>query len=50
MSDISFVFFAIAWGAVIGISINHTNLHEDKFKKLMYILLGVSLILTIITF
>ena len=50
MSDISFVFFAISWGTVIGLYINYTNLHEDKFKKLMIGLLIVSLTFTVITF
>jgi hypothetical protein len=50
MSDISFVFFAISWGAVIGLYINYTNLHEDKFKKLMIGLLIFSLTFTVITF
>ena len=46
----SFVFFAISWGAVIGLYINYTNLHEDKFKKLMIGLLIFSLTFTVITF
>ena len=50
MSDISFVFFAISWGTVIGLYINYTNLHEDKFKKLMIGLLIFSLTFTVITF
>tara|TARA_B100001059_G_scaffold217595_1_gene236976 strand:- start:536 stop:688 length:153 start_codon:yes stop_codon:yes gene_type:complete len=50
MSDISFVFFAISWGAVIGLYINYTNLHEDKFKKIMIVLLIVSIVATIGTF
>ena len=50
MSDISFVFFAISWGAVIGLYINYTNLYEDKFKKLMIGLLIFSLTFTVITF
>ena len=50
MSDVSFIFFAISWGAVIGLYINYTNLHEDKFKKLMIGLLIFSLTFTVITF
>lgn len=50
VSDISFVFFAIAWGALIALFINHTNLRENEFKKWMIILLVLSIGLTIITY
>ncbi|MDB3952225.1 hypothetical protein N9424_04535 [Gammaproteobacteria bacterium] len=50
MSDISFVFFAIAWGSAIGLYINYTNLNEDTFKKLMVALLIFSTIGTFTTF
>ena len=46
MSDISFVFFAISWGATIGLYVNHTHLHETKFQKIMVIILVISLVAT----
>ena len=50
MSDISFVFFTISWGATIGLYVNHTHLHETKFQKIMVIILIISLVATLITF
>ena len=45
----AFVFFAISWGATIGLYVNHTHLHETKFQKIMVIILVISLVATLIT-
>ena len=50
MSDISFVFFAVAWGAAFGLYINHTNLHEQRFKIWMIAILIISLFGTLLTY
>ena len=50
MSDISFVFFAISWGATIGLYINHIHLHETRFQKLMITILIISLTASLVTF
>jgi len=50
MSDISFVFFAVAWGAAFGLYINHTNLHEKRFKIWMIAVLIISLFGTLLTY